>query len=760
MVLEIGLTRLYSVLLFYHSVFLVLAVALLGLGLGGALISFIPDRERRASEYCAGAGMLAALGALATALVSVRLMPAGASLAHGAVALVPFLCVGMAMPLLFTAAPQITARLYGADLVGAAVGAVLVIGLLFLGALPAVLGAAMLFAAAAVVVGGRPGERGRIALLVAIALVFGLSATTRSLDVDLGRLAAGKPLGQLLDSGRASVVRTTWDPFGRVDVVRTSDSPLDRYVFLDGAAGSPLPRYPSDSAQEAKRLLELGAFPYRLSDAERALVIGSGGGRGVLYALLGGVEDITAVEVSGGVIDAVRADGEYAGFLYDRPGVTVIAGEGRSFLDRDDGRYDVIDLSLVVSLASAQGGYALAENYLFTQEAFASVFAHLDDDGLAAVRLYDDPTLTRAFVTAVAALREIAGGEAAAVRHLAVVFNPDEADGPAAFYPMLLISKRPLTEAAARELTARAASLGHTVMFAPDVREDGPFGRLARGEVSLAALQDDLAGGVFDPPTDDRPFFFEMREGLPDQVIDAWIAVAAIVALAAMGIGAVARARGATVATVRQHGLPMLYFAALGLAFILVEVALLARLTPLLGHPTVAVTVVLAGLLLASGAGSIVSGRLAGGPLRLMIPVSAVVAAGLAVAVPLALNRVGDEVGAWAIEGRVAVVLIALAPLGVAMGTLFPSGLRLAGGDVAAAWAVNGVASVVGAVLATTIALEIGYPAVSLAGAALYGALAIGGLALLRQSAPMPSRWAPGLSGRAPTIGSAPGSES
>ena len=80
----------------------------------------------------------------------------------------------------------------------------------------------------------------------------------------------------------------------------------------------------------------------------------------------------------------------------------------------------------------------------------------------------------------------------------------------ALFYPMLLISKRALTPEAAVGLTARAENLGYTVMYAPFINEEGPFGAVARGESSLPAIEDSLTGGDFSPTTDARPFFFEM----------------------------------------------------------------------------------------------------------------------------------------------------------------------------------------------------------------------------------------------------------
>jgi MFS family permease len=741
--MEIAFTRLFSVLLFYHYVFLVLAVALLGLGLGAAAVLALPDRARRAESYAAGAATLAAVSAVAAAVLSARLLPVELPLLHGLIALPPFLLAGMAMSLLLVAAGAertdgASATVYGADLAGAAAGAVGGYALLYLGATTAILGAAVAIAAGGWVVGraGASGRGDRTALVAALAVLFAVNAVLRPLDVDLGRIAAGKPLGQWLERRQAEVVRTTWDPFGRVDVVRNPEDPLERFVFVDGAAGSALPRYPSDPSQETRRLTELGAFPYRLLDAERVLVIGSGGGLGVLYALLSGIEEITAVEVSRGVVDAVRADGEYAGFLYDRPEVEVVVDEGRSFLDRATGRYDVIDLSLVVSLATARSGYALTENHLFTEEAFASVLAHLTDDGIAAVRLYDDPTLTRAFVTAAAAITDAGVSDAEAVRHLAVVFNPSEADrGGPTFYPMLLISKRPMTETASRELAARAETLGFTVMFAPYTDEEGPFGAVARGEATLDGILGDLQGGVFTPPTDDRPFFFEMTGGLPATLADVWLAVAATVVAGAAGLAIAARRAGRPVAEVRRLGGGLVYFAALGVAFMLVEIALLARFALFLGHPTVVLVVVLAALLAADGAGSVLSGRVESARLGRLVPLAAAAAALLALAVPWLVEVTRVEASTLPLALRIALAALALVPLGVAMGALFPSGLRLVPVDAALPWAVNGVAAVVGSVVATTAAIRFGYPAVSAGGAVVYLALALFAPVLLRAPA-------------------------
>ncbi len=734
LILEIALTRLFSVLLFYHYVFLVLAVALLGLGLGGALAALLPDRAMRGREYAAGASALAAMTTVAATVVSARWLPSDLPLLHGAVALIPFLFVGIAIPLLLSARPAATGTVYGSDLIGAAAGALVAFGLHFLGPIVAAMGAAALFALASLLLQTphRDARRGPAVLLGLVVLVFVAEAIAQPIDVNLDRLTAGKPLDLWLGRTGATLEHSSWDPFARTDVVYKPDDPEERLIFLDGAAGSALPHYPASANEEMRRRTELGYFPYKLIDADRALVIGAGGGLGVLHALLAGVSDITAVEVSPGAVDAVRADGVYNGYLYDRDEVRVVVDEGRSFLRRDEGTYDLIDLSLVVSLATAQSGYALTENYLFTVEAFEDTLDHLTDDGLITVRLYDDPTLTRAFLTAATALRRHEPSDAGALRHLAVLFNPNEtAPGSPAFYPQLLISKQPFTQDTAQQLVTQADTANYDVMFAPFVVEDGPFGKVARGEASLTSIRGELSGGVFTPATDARPFFFEMTGNLPRPLVQAWIAVAVVVA----GLGAVfiLTRRAArqpirpSAATVRG----LAYFAILGVAFMVVEIVLLARLTLVLGHPVIALATVLAGLLLAGGAGSVVSRRLPVEARPWIVALAAVLVAVLALVLVPITGHVPHTILTLPLAGRVVAVLIVLAPLGAAMGTLFPSGLRLFPGDATTPWAINGVGSVVGSVLATTLALKYGYPVAAFTGAVLYAALAVAGPVLL-----------------------------
>ena len=734
--LEIAFTRLFSVLLFYHYVFLVLAVALLGLGLGGGLAALLPDRVTRGQTYSAAAAGLAAIVTVGSVVVSARWLPSDWPLLHGAFALMPFLLLGVALPLLLSTRPASTGAIYGADLIGAALGTLAVFGLLWLSPIAAAFGSAALFAVASRLLRPiRSGTKEATALLAAMSLLFLIQAVAEPISIDLNRLSAGKPLNLWLGRAQAKIERSTWDPFSRTDVLFKPSDPQERLVFLDGSAGSSMPHYPADSNEEMRRRTELGYFPYKLVDAQKALIIGSGGGLGVLHAILARVPDITAVEVSPGAIAAVRADNEYNGFLYDRPDVHVETDEGRSFLERSAETYDVIDMSLVISLATAQSGFALTENYLFTVEAFETALDRLSDNGMIAVRLYDDPTLTRAFLTAATALRNRESSDAAAVDHLAVVFNPKEAtQGSPAFYPMLLISKQPFTADSAQAMVAEADTANYDVVFAPFVAANGPFGKVANGEASLTGIRGELTGGTFTPATDAQPFFFEMSESLPRPLIQSWIAVAVVVIGFLFAV--LVKTRSSTSSFREQLGQArsLTYFALLGIGFIIVELTLLARLTLVLGHPVIALATVLGGLLLAGGAGSLVSRRFATGGSGLLVTVAALVAAVMTLALPTIIDRLPNGFLSLPLTLRIAIVVLGLLPLGIAMGTLLPTGLRRFDGDATLPWAVNGIGSVVGSVLATTVALTWGYPVALALGAAIYAVVAATGPLLLRHT--------------------------
>ena len=174
---------------------------------------------------------------------------------------------------------------------------------------------------------------------------------------------------------------------------------------------------------------------------------------------------------------------------------------------------------------------------------------------------------------------------------------------------------------------------------------------------------------------------------------------------------------------------PLLYFVALGLGYILVEIALIQRFVLFLGHPTYALTVVVFLLLLASGAGSASSRRLLANTTRVR-PVLAAIALWVGVYI-LALPRVLGTLVGLPLPAKLLVSSLLLAPLGFAMGMPFPTGLRQiagaergrtaqAGSTIEWAWAMNAASSVLGSVLAMVLAIQFGLSAALASGAGAY----------------------------------------
>jgi hypothetical protein len=175
-------------------------------------------------------------------------------------------------------------------------------------------------------------------------------------------------------------------------------------------------------------------------------------------------------------------------------------------------------------------------------------------------------------------------------------------------------------------------------------------------------------------------------------------------------------------ATARPNPRPLFFFVAVGLGYILVEIAFIQRFVLFLGHPTYALTVVVFLMLLSSGLGSLVSRKWLTDAQRLRIPL-AVIAVALLVAI-FALPATLSSLVQLPFFVKLVLSALMLAPLGFVMGMPFPTGLRAlsrSGEDTLEwAWALNAGASVMGSVMAMVVAIEWGLNVTLAAGAVCY----------------------------------------
>lgn len=754
MLYQVCLTRVFSFSVWHHFAFMIVSVALLGFALSGVALRLRPalgsPAVPRAAAYALGFGLTAPAVVWFVTRVPfdpTRLAHEPRQLAFLAVyygaLLLPFTFAGLAIVTLLQAHAGRADRLYGSDLVGAGLGclaSVLVIERL--GAEGALLAASLLASLAALVFAPRQRLAGMAALAAVLAGALVLSGKG-SLDIPAG---PGKGLHAQLDRQRfpdARLAYTKWNAISRVDVVEnagaiawTSDPvaalvPRQTMIVIDGDAGTPIIHADDVRGQEALDGM-LSSVVLEAFRPQDVLVIGAGGGVDVRAALRFGARHVDAVEVNPAIVQLMR--GRYAalsGGLFARPEVELHLGEGRSFVRHGTRRYDLVQLSLVDTwAASVSGAYSLAEGYLYTVEAFRDYLARLSPTGtLNLTRWLVWPPRESLKLCTVAAEALRAEGRVPAA-HVVVLGRGDLSS--------VMVKREPFTAGDLAAITALAPRRGFSVLH--------PLSAGAAPNAFSAYLQTRSTEAFyraypFDvrPATDDSPFFFNFGRWRDARILGhgwkesplalsgrllllAVLVQAVVLSLVLLVLPSVLRHRSAR--GVRGDGRVLLFFFLIGLAFMLVEMVLMQRLTLFLGHPVYALALVLAVLLLAAGLGSLGSRRLAAGnPWPVFVSLIVLISAHALLASPLLDLGLVLELPA-----RLLVAALLLFPLGFALGIPFPAALmRL--GDTAAgaslvpwAWAANGCASVIGPVLAMMLALDLGFTSVLLLAAAGYGA--------------------------------------
>jgi hypothetical protein len=556
-----------------------------------------------------------------------------------------------------------------------------------------------------------------------------------------------------------------WNSFSRVDVVGSPETlwrahrlnfpGFSARLDPDFAIPEVALRYDADASTQItyfdgdpRRVeflhYDVTASPYELRHYPSVLVIGPGGGRDILTALSFGASAITGVEINPITVDLMRTrfatftHGLYKGF----PGVTILTDDGRSFLRHEGTRYDLIEASLVDTwAASAAGAYALTENSLYTVDAFSDYFDHLNPEGVVCFnRWFANPPVESLRVVVLAREAMARRGIENPADHVIVIRTDPDETGMASL-GSILVKLSPFTASEIAHAQAFATDMGFLLPYVPGQRGND-FSELLgpRAAERIASYPYDLSA-----VSDDRPFFFSRVPILPRllsllhisrsplgsmpldlggrTLLGAVLATAFATALLLL-LPLWGRRRRATQIRNKNGnpgGLWALYFASLGLGFILIEIVLIQRFSLFLGYPVYSLSVVLFTMLLSSALGSLASG---GFTASRSLSFVLVVLASTLILYALALPPVLYAARGATIAARIGVTIAVIAPLGFLMGMPFPSGIRRAGAQskelVSWAWAVNGGASVFGSTLSVVLSMARGFTASFLAGTLAY----------------------------------------
>ena len=774
---EVLLMRLFSIIQWHHFAYMIISLALLGYGASGTFIALTRERLLRHFETAYWLNLvLFGLTSIACYLIAQRIpfnpeevlwdwRQALHLLAIYLLLALPFFFAANGIALALTRHTSAVARIYAADLLGAGLGSLGIVALLFLVFPDTALKLLGALGLAAALLAARELQLSmpRRQLPALAGMLMLLALPTGWLDL---QVSPYKGLSQMLRITGTQVVAERSSPLGLISVVESDTIPFRHApglslhaatipdqlgLFTDAGGMTVVNHNPQGQALDYLDQLT-SALPYHLASPQRVLILGAGGGSDIQQALNHRAARIDAVELDPQLVELVSRDlAAWSGNIYTRAGVQVQLGDARGFIRQSRQHYDLIQLSMLDAYgASSAGLHALNENYLYTVEALQDYLAHVTPGGYLGIsrwiKLPPRDTL-KLFATAVQALQ--AGSNSAPGAQLVLIRGWQTST--------LLIKNGRFTTAEIADLRDFCTARAFDLAWYPGMQaaEANRFNMLARPyffEAATALTGADAADFIarykFDikPATDDRPYFahFLKWEVLPEilalrgqgglpllesgyLVLVATLLQAALISVIfiLLPLAVLHRSRQDPATTV-SRGRVVLYFFAIGLAFLFVEIAFMQKFILFLHHPLYAVATVLAAFLVFAGLGSAWTARLqrsdrpAARPAWIAVAAIILVGSGhLLLSAPLLEQLMPLPLGL-----RIGIATLLIAPLAFFMGMPFPLGLARVGAERPAlvpwAWGINGCASVLSAVMATLLAIQFGFTVVVLAALLLY----------------------------------------
>ncbi len=779
-VFEVSLTRVFSVAQGYYFAFLVISIALLGIGAAGSLLmaggnlSILRAGNKRGgasgktddvnhSDTLRGAAALFSVSALLTyGLINIipfdlnriavdMRQPLFLFLAYLLLS-VPFFFSGFAVAFIILKNPGSVGRIYFADLLGAGLGGVFaLLSLSIKGGVGGVIAASLFGAISALFFSRRKG----VFTIWALSLILLFISPPHFFDV---RISPYKELSVALRYPDAEN-KTFYNAISRVDIVssgavRTAPGLSLKYmrglpsqvgITVDGEGLFAITRGKGEGAEWNFLEYIPSSVPYFLKKNEKVLVLYSKGGLDVAQALHFGAGEVDLIEANPLIVRIIKDEmKEFTGGLFADPRVRIRTGSPREVLEDSEETYDLIVISGPATLgASGMGTGGIGENYDLTTEAMTLYLSHLKPGGyISATRYLIPPPRDE--------LRLLSCGAESLGR---IGIDPGLSTLALRSWGTLtyILKKGDLTEGEITTFKRFAKDRSFDTAYFPKIEKSDiniynrfpePIYENYIGEIlSGGDAEDFYERYLFDvsPTSDDRPFFFQFFKN--DRIKETYDAVdkkwsvlleggylvwlvffQGLILSLILIVLPVTKKRG----EVMSRDFIILYpFLAIGLSFIFLEISLIKRFILFLGQPAISVSAVITSLLVSAGAGSLISGKIDKiSPKRLLV-LSLLFVSVVILIYKFALQPLLTSLISLPLPIKYAASAIIIAPLGFAMGFPFPSAIRFLdsekkGGLIPWAWCINGTASVVGSPLSVILALSFGFMWVMTISAALY----------------------------------------
>lgn len=753
---EILLTRIFSVIAYYHFAFMAISIAMFGMTLGSMLVYLMPSFQNvdKTNQSIAVNALLFSVSIVLSFLFLISI-PIKFSLTINGILLsmlvyllisIPFIFSGISICLILTRFTHKINQLYAVDLFGASIGCIAVVVLLnYLSAPSCIFFVAAIAGASAVFFSIKAGVVDLKRTSLVFTLLFIFSTLTNIIleenNLPIFRFKWAKnhyeniPLYEKWNSFSRITINGNQDqlhkPFGWGISSVYPRKDISRYLWLtiDSSAGTPLTEYINKTSDIEYLKYDITNVVHYFRPAASILVIGVGGGRDILSALAFNQKSIVGVEINKNILNLLNHQfKDYTGQISKDNRVTLINDEARSYVTRSIGRFDIIQMSLIDTwAATSAGAFALSENSLYTVENWQLLLNHLTPHGILTVSrwyLLSQPAeMYRLTILATQALKNM--GVKNPEKHIMIFSTPSTS-----------VHERSLNVATLMisigEFSAKDIEIGHDIarkfnfelLLSPGNVNNSIFYKIA----SDKNLQDiiDHSELNLSPPTDDKPFFFQMIKlksicnvKLWNQtnyfnynshavvVIGVLLITVTMLTLVCIFLPLVLLYRGSNFI---KAPLLLTYFAAIGLGFMLIEISQMQRLSIFLGHPTYGLSVVLFTLLMSCGVGSILSNIYFNEKIPSLIPflmlIFIIILFGF-LSGPILYSFVSASN-----LMRILIAVLLLLPMGLSMGMALPIGLQMANQSFANLkpwlWGINGATSICGSVLAIAIAFMLG----------------------------------------------------
>jgi len=723
---EVLLTRLFSVILSFNLVFLVVSFSILGSGLGGVLV------YRKLNKYDIDINSLIGRYSLFlpfTMIISIMLIYKLPYIKlftlYPLIGMIPFVIGGGLIAIVFKKFVEGSYKIYFMDLLGSALGSIIIINFMnmygFLHSLIIISGISFL-AAILISIYNKSIKLTTIKIMLFIVTIVLLFQHSIVLNLEKGFKSYFTSPNTLIDYLKRTdekplgITYTKWNAISRTDVIETTN-PNEKIVVTDGGGSAPIIKFDGDLNKVAYLRSKTAFIPFAIGKNDKTLVIGSGGGKDVLLALLGGSKDITAVEINSSTIDAVNLYKNFSGNIYDRPEVKLYIKDGRNFIENTKDKYDNIYLAMVMTNAVENTMYSLSENYLFTEEAFKEYFNKLSENGKLSFMPHDGLDMARIINTGLKVLLDKGVNQSDITDYFVVVNGVSkehlEQHDDMIMMPMVIFKKNPFTKEEISQVLDIVKEQGRQIVHYPG-GEYPLFQKLSKNEISFNELLKTYGANV-SPISDNKPFFYNYTNLIPGEIMFVGIG---------MGLTwLVIRRKFFKDGDIRKTSS---YFILIGMAFMLVEIPIVQKATLYLGNPTLAFSSVLFSILLSSGLGSLMSGK---GLVKKYLVDSSMylLVASLSIITFLfSIDRVFTLTSNLELNIKFIVLSLTLLPMGILMGIPFPVGIKTFSNEIKdrelipLMWGTNGIFSVIGSILAISISIKFGFNITIFIGAMLY----------------------------------------